>query len=686
MPLGIKNIPLLKLAFAYTLGIYLGDYFLPLDIYTVSFSIFLTGSCLLLLYLLDRHTTLKSMMLLTTVFYAGVMQMHLRNALNSSSHFSMIPESKIHLLSVLEVKNIGQKKRAICKVTYSGNSLENLHRCTGKMMVYFRPQINKPISVGSRVVCKSNYFIEKKNTNPKVFDYKKYLNYRGIYHRMHLDSSSYFILANEESTLKIKASKFRDLCNNVFSHHIRDSNALAVAAAMVLGERNLLTNELYDAFTDTGAVHVLAVSGLHVGIISWLIFQLLRFIRGRSLYSKLTKLILCLTAIWSFAFITGAAAAVTRSAIMFSLFFTAKSFDKSANPYNVLSGAALLMLFFNPNYLFQAGFQFSFLALGGIFFFYPYVKRWYMPENKFLQKIWNGVAVSISAQLLVSPLAIYYFHKLPTYFWLTGLVAIPAAFIILGLGLLLLCSSLIFGQDNLLSKLVGISFEKLLIVFNEIIFSIQKLPYCSADGLWLSTPSLILIYGALISLVLHLVLRKSIFTLALLIFTLTQSLLHNYENHHIRKERKLVVYDIYSESLIDVFYDGYLKEIYPIINDRSQITYTTFNNRISQRIIDSDKELNFQSQGSFHLIDDKLLCLYPTEEVIRKTSSKPIDLMVISKDSYSNLYKLSKNLDIKLLVLDGTIGHKKYKLIKTAQKLNIPVHVTSDDGALEYYI
>jgi len=686
MKLGINNIPVFKVVIPLILGIYLSSFFVYDDEHLFSFVIFLITYLLTSIVILPKKSLLKSIYLILCFILLGMLHMHFSSPLTKANHFSHFHSAKFLKVNVIDLKQLDHSQRAICQVTHTGISLDSLFKSSGKIMVYLKPQANNAVVLGSSIITRNKYFVEKKNTNPHVFDYKRYLNYRGIYHRMHLDSSEYIVLEERTQSISGFASRIRDKCISVFEKHLGTTNALAVASAMVLGERNLLTDELYDAFTDTGAVHVLAVSGLHVGIVSGLIFFLLRPIQSQRRISKLTELILSLCGVWCFALLTGAAAAVVRAAIMFSLFFVGKAFDRRTNAYNILSVAALLMLLYDPNYLAQAGFQFSFLALTGIIFFYPHLQGLIVSKSRIIRWTWEMISVSISAQILVSPLAIFYFHKLPTYFWFTGLIAIPAAFVILALGLMLLFSDFVFNAGNLVTKLVAWCFEESVTWFNSAIFNIQKLPFCSADDLWLSTTSLVLIYLALLLFALFLRSKDFKFLLFSLICLLFQSIGHNLENQNKRSENKLVVYDIYDESMIDLFYSGYSKEIHNGLTNRSKVDYITKNNRLAQRLVAVHDTLRLESKDKFIMINESLFLLYPTEESLEYKSNLPLELVVLSKNSYRNISKLADRFEIKLLVLDGTLGKEKYSIEKIASSYDIPIHNTSKHGALEFVI
>lgn len=585
-----------------------------------------------------------------------------------------------------ENKQQEEKVRALCEVKYVGYSEDSLIDATGKMMVYLNGVSKDEISPGDLIISKSDYRKEKRNTNPEVFDYQKYLENRSIYHKIFCKENSFQIIRKSKVDIWDRAGRYQEQCLDIFKQHLSSGHNLAVVSAMVLGERNLLSDELYDAFTDTGAVHVLAVSGLHVGIVAGMVALLFHFISKHKISTRIVIAILSIICVWAFAILTGAAAAVTRAALMFSLYFIGRSFHRPSISFNVLSAAAFFMLIYHPAFLFQAGFQFSFLALGGIMFFYKRIRDVLKFRNRALMSLWKLIAMSLSAQVLVSPLAIYYFHKLPVYFWLTGIVAVPAAVVILYLGLFLILCHVVLGSGFLLTKWTALILDSVLSYFNSVIFNIQKLPLCSADDLWLSTTSLVLIYLALIISAIYVKFKKPVFLFTGVLILLIQILNHTIENNMYRKKKELVVYDIYSESMAHLYYKGQLLEFTPGITERKQIDYITTNNRLAHRIYaePSAEVLDIKSKNGFYAIDDNLILFYPTKEALNYTAEKTLDLIVLSADSYLDIKALSQQFKINQIVADGTLMYKKDKLWQAASNANIPIHFTTDHGAYEY--
>jgi competence protein ComEC len=199
----------------------------------------------------------------------------------------------------------------------------------------------------------------------------------------------------------------------------------ALVKALVLGQRDELDGEQRDAFVRSGTIHVLAVSGMHVG----LIFAILTFLFGwwgEGGRARFFRGILILLALWCYAGLTGGAPSVLRATIMFSLFTLANMSAQRTDHLNSLFGAAFVLILWDPDMLWRIGFQLSFLAVLGIILFYRPIKGLWSPENKLLRGIWSLAVVSCSAQLLTAPVSLYLFRAFPVWFLPANIIVVTA--------------------------------------------------------------------------------------------------------------------------------------------------------------------------------------------------------------------------------------------------------------------
>ena len=250
-----------------------------------------------------------------------------------------------------------------------------------------------------------------------------------------------------------------------------DGSVYAVVAAMTLGDKSQLTKELRDTYAVSGASHILALSGLHLGII----YTLLSLLLSRRRWQVISQVVI-IVCIWLFVFLVGLSASVVRSAVMVTVYALLSLGHRDKLSVNTLAFAAIVMLLFNPLSLFDVGFQLSFMAVLAILLFYPLFENlWSQPfllDHRVFRWLWTMLAVSCAAQIGVAPLIAYYFGRFSCYFLLANLVVVPAAALILYLSLSVL---LIPSLAYLLIYIVD--------TLNQLLVSIAALPGASIEGL-----------------------------------------------------------------------------------------------------------------------------------------------------------------------------------------------------------
>lgn len=261
-----------------------------------------------------------------------------------------------------------------------------------------------------------------------------------------------------------------------------DGDAYAVVAAMALGDKSALTHEIRDTYSVSGASHVLALSGLHLGIIYGLLWLLLPHRRWPAVSQTLI-----LIAIWLYVLLVGMPVSVVRSAVMLTVYGILSIAHRNKMSINALAFTAIIMLLWNPEWLFDIGFQLSFMAVLAILLFVPVFEDMfsaqYLQEHRWIRRVWGLTAVSVSAQIGVAPLIAYYFGRLSTYFLLTNFIVLPAAYLILGFSLIvLLFPSLAYILLYIVDTL------------NAVLLRITAIPGSSIDGFHPNVLQVVLTY------------------------------------------------------------------------------------------------------------------------------------------------------------------------------------------------
>ncbi|TXF89916.1 ComEC family competence protein [Neolewinella aurantiaca] len=349
---------------------------------------------------------------------------------------------------------------------------------SGKLLVYLPPdEQTAQLKAGDEIVLNAEPSEISGPLNPEVFDFRAYAARRGIHHQVFLRSAADWRVARQSGGgIYTIAQNWRRAWFKTFQDHLT-GDELAVASALVIGQRDLIIEEVKSAYTDTGAVHVLAVSGLHVGIIFMILtFFLERVLRlNRTNFGRVAIILISVVCIWAFALVSGLSASVQRAAIMFSLLAVGRIAFRKIHVFNTLSVAALVMLIYQPVQLFHVGFQLSFMAIIGIVAFTNYLDRLVYLPGIVARKSWSAISASTGAQLGTLPLSLLYFRQFPAYFMVSGTLVIVFAFATMFLGLLhgfvagmLQIPVLAGGTGFLLSFVVELQ--------NALIFFFRKLP------------------------------------------------------------------------------------------------------------------------------------------------------------------------------------------------------------------
>ncbi len=590
-------------------------------LYYISFTLLL--AVLLSTFLTSRYRDYYTgFLLLLFVGIGGYTRYTMVHPNMDKTHYSHY-KSKDQVLISAEIKSIPKKTtRYSCfiKVNAIGSHPDSLYAVTGKMAAYFnlKDSIACHYRPGDEILVHGSISALRHSTNPFAFDFNDYLKTKHIHHRLDINIGSHrSTKQNLASAIEKAANSIRSKAIGTFDKYLEEQNHRSLAKAMVLGFRNTIDPSLYKSYTSTGAVHVLAVSGLHVGILCQIILLILNRLFKSSNIEKLLKLSFLSLTVFIYVIITGASAAVMRASVMVIIYYIGKYWAERVNKYNVLSLAAFLLLIYDPYMLFQASFQFSFLAILSIMLFYNSVYEWLFTyvelRSRIINYIWQMIALSIAAQILVAPLTIYYFHKFPLYFWLSGMVAVPAAYAVLVFGILMIIMEYLAPCLNLIIDYILSGIFK---IFISSIQTIERFPYATFENLWLYTHELVILY---LSLIFFLVGQHAI-KAKYIILSLTLFLLfvgsRNYHSNQRVNQSHITVYENYKGHIIDIFDGDMCYNLKSTSIKERNIEFITTNNRINKQVksvIDlNDKEIYLNNS----FIKNKSLIQFKEESIL----------------------------------------------------------------------
>jgi len=344
----------------------------------------------------------------------------------------------------------------------------------GKIMAYFAiDSLSTELRYGDVLVIRNRAQTTDSIKKFGDFDFRRFLARKQIFHTIYLNQRSWKkIDENGGSPVCAYAINVRDNFLSTLSQQGITGTEYAVTCAILLGYGAELTPEIRKSYQNSGTVHILSVSGLHVGLFAMVVMHLLFFLRGER-WKLILKAIIVLTCIWSYALITGFAPSALRSAIMFSFVTLAKCMDRQTSVYNSLATSAIVQLSYDPMMLYALGFQFSYLAVVGIVMTQRMFAKLWTPKNTVSKYVWECITVSIAAQLTTTPLSIYYFYQFPNYFILANIIASPLSVLIIPLGMAILVSAQI---SAVLASIFGKMLNLTIWILNQSVFLIEQLP------------------------------------------------------------------------------------------------------------------------------------------------------------------------------------------------------------------
>lgn len=464
----------------------------------------------------------------------------------------LIQEAEGQRTYMVTVVGEPQKKERSIKV--EADVVDVRHAYTGRVLLYFGHDSLMPqLGHGDKLVVHTELKRVEQNGNPSEFNYARYLRFHHIHHQAYVSPGRWeFLQAGRPSLRRTFIALRKDLLE-AFEKAGLSGAEHAVASALVLGYKADLEQTLVQAYAGAGATHVLAVSGLHVGIIYMVVnglLGLLLFVRhGERIRAVLTVMILV-----AYALLTGLSPSVSRAVTMFSFVAIAKTFDRKVSIYNTLACSAFGLMLFNPLIVMQVGFQLSYAAVLGIVMLQPWLFRLYVPvgwsagKGWFIDKVWEITCVSIAAQLATFPLGLLYFHQFPNLFFVSNLFVIPGATLVLILGLILFAAQI----WSPLLAFVGLLIKWVIEGMNGLVAFIDRIPYAVAGGIDISVFETLLIYLLLASAAYMLIHREARMLVPVGVVALLLTVSQTFEHVQQLKQGSLTVYNIRKETAIAV--------------------------------------------------------------------------------------------------------------------------------------
>ena len=453
--------------------------------------------------------------------------------------------------------------------------------------------------------------------------------------------------------------------------------------AMVIGRRDEITSEMEYVYNATGTSHILAVSGLHVGIVFLIFSRLFKFMNyGKLRWFYLTLIVMM---IWSYALITGLSPSVMRASTMISIVLLADASWRKSNIYNSILVSAFLLLLLDSNLIYSVSFQLSYVAVFGIVFLYNRIYRLLFIKNRLLNFFWKITVLSISAQMATFPLTIYYFHQFPLFSLITNLLAIPTAGLVVIGSLCLIVTSFIEPVPNLIGKLMEICIS----IYNEVMLFISSLEYTLIEDVHLKPYAVFLIFFSLL-LIARFIVNYKLSNLKYLIIILFVLVASKFLDYGIRSSQsKIIFYDVPGKS----YYDVYLgRKCYTNVKEGSD---ELFYNVIPSRDFNLISEVNEIGECPFSkIIGDNLLIYFngtsilllaDIDDLSKQSEDIIFNYVFINKSSRNFAPIILQKFKIDHIIFDASIRHATIEKISKDIDLKINTYSIAEQGALEIH-
>ena len=593
---------------------------------------------------------------------------------NPNHYTHQIPDfEKEHELTIVLIEKLKSSKKNI-RYKAAVKQLDK-HKSYGKIIVNIpKDSLSQEYYIGSNLKIIGTIYKNRGTINPNQFDYGRYLENQEIYAQLYTNSNQIKV-GERDYTIWSTISNFRTtIIQNLEKSNFKREE-LHIIIALILGQQQDISPEIVKDYQYAGAVHILSVSGLHVAFILMFITFLLKPIPNSKKGSFL-KVVIIVLFLWFFGVLAGLSPSVVRSVTMFSFVAIGTHLRRTVNIYHTLLVSMLLILLVQPSFLFDVGFQLSYLALFFILWLQPILSSIWLPKNKIASYFWDIITVSFAAQIGAMPLSIYYFHQFPGLFFITNLIIIPMLTIILGIGVFVVVIASfstvpiylakplewsIYGLnyiihwvasfESFIIKNISFNREMLFCSYLVILFAILCIQKPNFRRMILTMISILLLQGIYI---------KTKYTTT----TQNECIVFNMKKNTLISERKGDQVTLYSNDSI-------------LENSDNNVTIQSYLTGNFCKI-QSKKILN-----NVMLINNKKVFILDSTTMYA-SNIKP-DILIITQSAKINLERLLKVWKPKQIVVDGSNFKSYMKLWEaTCIKEKIPFHNTNEKGFYKF--
>jgi competence protein ComEC len=614
-----------------------------------------------------RARFVPGILLCFTLFYCGTSLTLLSKADREPNFFYSHLKSNtilaVRLTEPLQEKAKSFKAQAKVETIYNNGRPIPV---SGSLLLYFKKdELSQKPAYGDLLLIKNKVTPLISPRNPGEFDYASYMTNRQVFHSAWLQDDEWKATGINQGNVLWKAVlTYRQKLSAEVEKLIRTDEEKGIAKALLLGEDKELDPHIRSTYAGTGTLHVLSVSGMHVGILFFLLrffFKPLATSRG----GRLLRIVLLLGFLWAYAMLTGLSPSVARSAAMLSLILIGLDYRRVTNIYNIIAASAFGLLLLDPYLLTQVSFQLSYAAILGIVWLQPQIVKHWEPYNWLLRNGWEIIAASIAAQIATFPFGLLYFSQFPTYFLLSNLAIIPISSLALITGCIWLFLASIPYLDTI-SILPGYTTYMLIDGMNWCAEFLAGLPTATLDGLYITKLHFIILCFAIILLAFSIQYRKRSMLFSGVLCSLVFFCLLAYSRYDVYYHNRLTVHAINNVAALTIkdngkiylladssvlrdadkrkyHFQGFFNSLYLSKNDIVPVAYTS---------IQPVKSRSFYYRSPYgQFTGKKFLWLTDRKQLFSLSPGRKFDFIILSCNAKIGFDELHEKIKFTRLIL-----------------------------------
>ncbi|MCK7590276.1 competence protein ComEC family protein [Subsaxibacter sp. CAU 1640] len=672
----LLNFAIIKFTICLIVGISIAYFFTV----SLDFSIYATiclSVILLIIYLIDKRTLKKTiwfgMVSFLLMICVGILTYNLHDQRQFADHYTKIISTETNSSSTitLEVREVLKPTAYHHKYIVDVLKVDN-QSVSGKLLLNVqKDSLSNPLKVDEVLITTNALQNINSPLNPYQFNYREYLERQYVYHQVYADEASLLKATSNTESIFGYAENIRHKVTRKLTENNFKKDELAIIESLLLGKRKDISPDRYNNYVNAGVIHILAVSGLHVGIIMYILFWIFAPI-GWLKNGNYFKMALVVILLWCFAIIAGLSPSVTRAVTMFTFVAIARNLKKPTNIFNTLASSMFILLLFKPMFLFEVGFQLSYAAVLSIVIIQPLIQKLWTPKNKALKYLWTLICVTTAAQIGVAPISLFYFHQFPGLFFISNLVILPFLGFVLAFGIVVIILALIDFLPYWIAKF----YETVIWAMNTFVDWVAHQERFIFKDVSFSIVTLVASYVLILGII-HFLKNPNYHRLmTTLCFILMLQGVFIYEKYQNQTD-EFVIFHKSRKTIIGNKTNSYVE----ISSNLDSASLSKENSIKSYKVGNNISKVKISELQSIYEFENKKLLVIDSFAVYNVKSFMP-DYVLLCNSPKINLDRLIDSLQPKTIVADGS-NYKTYieNWKSTCVKRKVPFHSTYEMGA-----